>query len=136
MYRFDFAGIWGGGATFTERSLKWTGENTIYSTGSQAGFLGPREGGAVELAPAIWGWSDWGTFLERYGDLPSCEVWMGREVVGLSCDVACGRLASECGYERQGCHQICSVLPRHYVDCLTSVPACDVAACDLPAPLP
>ncbi len=86
----------------------------------------------LELAPVLWGQSSWSTFLERYGDLPSCEVWLGREEVGLGCDAACVRLSDACGYERASCQQLCSVLPPHYVDCLASVPDCAIATCDLP----
>lgn len=126
-------GLWGGGSTFTERELKWTGENTVYSTWTQEGLLGPRRGERLELAAAIWGITTFEAYLERYAQADTCEVWLGDEVLGVGCDEACRRIDEECP-ERLGqpCEPVCSLLQRHFVDCLRDVPRCDFRECDLP----
>ncbi len=126
-------GLWGGGATFTERELRWTGENTVYSTWTQEGLLGPRRGERLELAPALWGITTWGAFLDRHGDAATCAVWDGEEILGVGCEQACRRIARDCP-ERlaRPCRDVCTQLPRHFVDCMRDVPACDFRQCDLP----
>lgn len=127
-------GLWGGGSTFTERALKWTGENTVYSTWTQEGLLGPRRGERLELAAAIWGISTWGEFLDRMGHgADTCEAWIGDEVLGVGCEEACTRVEGECaGSFGAPCRPTCERLQRHFVDCLANVPDCDFEQCQLP----
>ncbi|MBX2801983.1 MAG: hypothetical protein KTR31_30160 [Myxococcales bacterium] len=132
VHQFDFAGLWGGGAAFTERDLKWRGDNTIYSTWTHLGLVGPREGLAVELAPAIWGVTTWADFEDRYGTLETCEAFVGEEILGVGCEGACERLSRDCpDLLGQPCGPACEQLPRTYVECMLRVPECDLRECDL-----
>lgn len=89
----------------------------------------------MELAAAIWGVAAWDTFVERHGEAPTCEVWLGAERVGMGCVDACARVEAECpGRLEQACLDFCGQLPRHFVDCIRNVPECEFATCNLPDP--
>ena len=113
--------------------MKWTGENTVYSTWTQEGLIGPRRGERLELASALWGITTWETFQQRHAEVDRCELWIGDETLGVGCEDACRRIQQECPSQLgQPCNPLCEQLPRHFVDCLRHVPECDFEQCDLP----
>ena len=71
------------------------------------------------------------TFLDRYGDLPQCFAWTGREELGIGCDTACARGYGECGVNEAACLAMCASQPRTVVDCWRSAPDCDLSDCSV-----
>ena len=126
VWRFDFAGLWGSGATFTERELQASGQNTVYSSWSAEGILGPRTGEPIAYAPALWGHGTWQAFLDRHGEAPTCRVFLGEEALGVGCDEACARMVADCGLTVEQCAERCGQEPRAVVDCWIREQTCEV----------
>ena len=90
---FETAGLWGSGNTVTERALIETGENTVYTSWTGEGLVGPRTGEFLDKYPALWGTLTLGEFIDRYGWLGTeCKVWLGAEDKTEACEAVCGHL--------------------------------------------
>ena len=135
-WRFEVAGVWGGGNVLTEREALFASPstNTLYNTWNGEGLTGPREDLSLEVFPALWGTLPWNDFVDRFQYLGSgsCEVYNGTEVLGVGCTEACPVLGQACSRMSQDeCISVCTDLPRSQVACLETLDSCDVSACKL-----
>ncbi len=127
-YYYDVAGLWGSGNTVTERELRSTGENTVYTMWSGEGITGPRTGEFIEKYPALWGTTDLGDFVDDYGWLGAeCQVWVG-ESASEECIEICEHYAGLCGADKEEkCLGKCDGLSSDQHECLLEATTCDVA---------
>jgi hypothetical protein len=128
-YYFEVAGLWGSGNTVTERDLRATDENTVYTMWTGEGLIGPRTGEFIDKYPALWGTTTLERFVDRYGWLgEECKVFLGEQEVSPECESACAHVSEICSEETGAtCLERCGQMSDETVDCLAAASACSDA---------